>query len=63
MARPEKVAEVELLTQKMNESEGLVLADFSGLTVAEVNEMLSRPERDGFGARRRARAAGYKAGA
>ena len=27
MARPEKVAEVELLTEKMQNSEGLILAD------------------------------------
>ena len=39
MARPEKVAEVELLTEKMQNSEGLILADFSGLTVLEVNEL------------------------
>lgn len=39
MARPEKVAEVELLTEKMRNSEGLVLADFSGLTVLEVNAL------------------------
>ena len=39
MARPEKVAEVELLTEKMQKSEGLILADFSGLTVLEVNEL------------------------
>ena len=42
MARPEKVAEVELLTEKMQNSEGLILADFSGLTVAEVNDLRSR---------------------
>ena len=39
MARPEKVAEVEVLTDKMIKSEGLVLADFSGLTVAQANEL------------------------
>jgi len=39
MARPEKVAEVELLTEKMQNSEGLILADFSGLTVLEVNDL------------------------
>jgi large subunit ribosomal protein L10 len=39
MARPEKVAEVELLTEKMQNSEGLILADFSGLTVSEVNDL------------------------
>lgn len=42
MARPEKVAEVELLTEKMQRSEGLILADFSGLTVAEVNDLRRR---------------------
>jgi large subunit ribosomal protein L10 len=42
MARPEKVAEVELLTEKMQNSEGLILADFSGLTVAEVNDLRSK---------------------
>ena len=42
MARPEKVAEVELLTEKMQNSEGLILADFSGLTVAEVNDLRRR---------------------
>lgn len=39
MARPEKVAEVEILTDKMLKSEGLVLADFSGLTVAQANDL------------------------
>jgi large subunit ribosomal protein L10 len=39
MARPEKVAEVEILTEKMQKSEGVILADFSGLTVIEVNEL------------------------
>jgi large subunit ribosomal protein L10 len=39
MARPEKIAEVENLTEKMQKSEGIVLADFSGLSVKEVNEL------------------------
>lgn len=39
MARPEKVAEVEFLTDKMLKSEGIVLADFSGLTVAQANDL------------------------
>ena len=39
MARPEKVAEVEVLTTLMTKSEGLVLCDFSGLTVAEANDL------------------------
>jgi large subunit ribosomal protein L10 len=47
MARPEKVAEVELLTEKMQKSEGLILADFSGLTVLEVNELRSKCREQG----------------
>ena len=47
MARPEKVAEVELLTEKMQNSEGLILADFSGLTVLEVNELRRRCREQG----------------
>jgi large subunit ribosomal protein L10 len=47
MARPEKVAEVELLTEKLQKSEGLILADFSGLTVAEVNELRSKCREQG----------------
>lgn len=47
MARPEKVAEVELLTEKMQRSEGLILADFSGLTVLEVNELRAKCREQG----------------
>lgn len=39
MVRPEKIAEVELLTEKMRESSALVLADFTGLSVAEVSDL------------------------
>lgn len=42
MARPEKVAEVELLTDMLVKSEGLVLIDFSGLTVAEANDLRTK---------------------
>jgi len=42
MARPEKIAEVELLTEKLRGSQGLVLADFTGLTVADVSELRRR---------------------
>ncbi len=42
MVRPEKIAEVELLTEKLRMSEGLVLADFTGLNVAEISEFRSR---------------------
>lgn len=42
MVRPEKIAEVELLSAKMRESEGLVLADFTGLTVASMSEFRSK---------------------
>ena len=39
MVRPEKIAEVELLTEKMRDAHGLILADFTGLTVAQANEL------------------------
>lgn len=39
MVRPEKIAQVELLTEKLRASEGLVLADFQGLTVADANAL------------------------
>ncbi len=39
MVRPEKVAEVDLLTDRLSASEGLVLADFQGLTVEEVSDL------------------------
>jgi len=42
MVRPEKIAEVELLSARMRESEGLVLADFTGLTVASISEFRSK---------------------
>ena len=42
MARPEKVAEVELLTDMLSKSEGLVLIDFSGLNVAEANDLRTK---------------------
>jgi large subunit ribosomal protein L10 len=47
MARSEKVAEVELLTDMMQRSEGLVLADFSGLTVAEVTVLRNKCREQG----------------
>ena len=47
MARPEKVAEVELLTDMMQRSEGLVLADFSGLTVADVTVLRNKCREQG----------------
>lgn len=39
MARPEKVAEVEKLMEKIQGSHGMVLADFSGLTVKAMGEL------------------------
>lgn len=39
MVRPEKIAEVELLTEKMRGAQGLILADFTGLSVAQANEL------------------------
>ena len=38
MVRPEKMAEVELLTEKLRASEGLVLADFTGLSVGAISD-------------------------
>jgi large subunit ribosomal protein L10 len=42
MVRPEKVAEVEFLTAKIGSSQGMVLADFSGLTVKAMGELRGR---------------------
>ncbi len=36
MARPEKIAEVELITQRLQAAQSLVLADYSGLTVEKM---------------------------
>ena len=36
MARPEKIAEVERITQSLQASQSLVLADYSGLTVEKM---------------------------
>jgi len=38
MVRPEKIAEVDLIAEKIKGSQGLVLADFTGLTVASMGE-------------------------
>lgn len=39
MPRPEKVETVEVLRNRFSNSRAIVLADFTGLTVAEVNEL------------------------
>jgi large subunit ribosomal protein L10 len=39
MPRPHKVAEVELLSEKLKSSEGVVLADFTGLSVSQITEL------------------------
>jgi len=39
MVRPEKIEEVELLRDKLGSSQCLVVADFSGLTVADMGEL------------------------
>jgi large subunit ribosomal protein L10 len=36
MARPEKIAEVEAITERMRGAQSMILADFSGLTVAQM---------------------------
>jgi large subunit ribosomal protein L10 len=38
MARPEKVAEVEAIAQRIQAAQSMVLADFSGLTVLQMTE-------------------------
>jgi large subunit ribosomal protein L10 len=42
MVRPEKIAAVEDLTARLRESQGLVLADFTGLTVASITDFRRR---------------------
>ena len=42
MVRPAKSAEVELLSEKMRASVGLVLADFTGLSVASITEFRAK---------------------
>jgi large subunit ribosomal protein L10 len=39
MPKPEKIEAVELLKDKFSTAEGFVLADYTGLTVEEVNEL------------------------
>lgn len=36
MARPEKIAEVEAIAERMRGAQSMILADFSGLTVAQM---------------------------
>ena len=42
MVRPEKVVEVEFLTAKIGSAQGIVLADFTGLTVKAMGELRGR---------------------
>jgi len=42
MARPEKVEQVELLTEKLKSARVAVLTDYRGLTVAQLQELRSR---------------------
>jgi large subunit ribosomal protein L10 len=39
MARPDKIEAVETLKGKLSAAKGIVLADFTGLTVSEANEL------------------------
>ena len=41
MARPEKVAEVEAITERMQSAQSMVLADFTGLSVAQMTDFRS----------------------
>ena len=38
MARPEKIAEVEAITERIQSAQSMVLADFTGLTVLQMTE-------------------------
>ncbi len=42
MARPEKVAEVERITENLQAAQSLVMADYSGLTVAQMTEFRNK---------------------
>ena len=42
MARPEKVAEVEKITESLQASQSLVMADYSGLTVAQMTDFRNK---------------------
>ena len=42
MARPEKVAEVEAITTRIQSAQSMVLADFTGLTVLQMTEFRRR---------------------
>lgn len=42
MARPEKVSEVEALKDRLSRARAVVLTDFRGLTVAEINQLRAR---------------------
>lgn len=42
MARPEKVAAVEELAEKLKKSQGVILTDYRGLTVKEMTELRSQ---------------------
>jgi large subunit ribosomal protein L10 len=42
MPTPEKIEEVALLTKKFQDSEGFVVADFTGLSVAQSNELRAK---------------------
>lgn len=42
MARPEKVSEVETLKDRLSRARTVVLTDFRGLTVAEINQLRAR---------------------
>lgn len=42
MARPEKVAEVERITESLQAAQSLVMADYSGLTVAQMTDFRNK---------------------
>jgi large subunit ribosomal protein L10 len=47
MARPEKVAQVDLVTESINAAKSVVLTDLTGLDVAKITELRRRCRADG----------------
>ena len=42
MARPEKVEQVEILTEKLKRAKAAVLTDYRGLTVSQLQDLRGR---------------------
>jgi large subunit ribosomal protein L10 len=51
MPKPEKIQKLEEIKETLNNSEGVVLADFKGMSVAELEELRKKVEKEGGSAR------------